>query len=116
MGSNLQTGHAVDQQVAALEAKLARRKEAQRNIDNGQKYVIGGALLALARKNDADRKYLLDMLEKHVKRPADVRRIRPIIEELKGATAERPAEKNAAARSTLTRPGTFETRPDTREI
>jgi hypothetical protein len=65
----------VDQEIALLEKKLAQKRESKRANENGEKYVIGGMMLALAETDPSSRKRLLELAQKHVTRPADVNRI-----------------------------------------
>ena len=63
-------------------------------LADGQKIIIGGMMLALAERDDSARKRLVELLEKHVTREADLRRIKPLIAELKNPTAAKSTEKN----------------------
>lgn len=89
----------INQEIAHLEAKLARMRESKRKLSDGQKVIIGGMMLALAEADPAAKKRLIELLEKNITRPADVRRIAPLVEQLKGVqaqTANAPgAEKKA---------------------
>lgn len=72
----------VEQQIAKTEAKLARLKDKARKLENGQKIVIGGMQLAIARKNPARAKQMLDDINQEVTRKTDLDRLEPIIKEL----------------------------------
>ena len=84
----------LEQEIADLQNKLARKQEAQRHLADGQKIIIGGMMLALAHQDDTSRKRLIELLEKHVTRDADLRRITPLIAELKNRTVANQTEKN----------------------
>lgn len=84
-----------EQRIAQLQAKLARERDALKKLEDGQKIIIGGMMLALAEREDASRKRLVDLLEKHVTRDADLRRIKPLIASLKNGTAGNGTEKKA---------------------
>lgn len=72
----------VKQQIAKAEAKLARLKDRERKLENGQKIVIGGLGLAIARKNPERAKQLLADIDQEVTRKVDYDRLEPIIREL----------------------------------
>lgn len=72
----------VKQQIAKAEAKLARLKDRERKLENGQKIVIGGLILAMARKNPERAKQLLADIDREVTRKVDYDRLQPIIREL----------------------------------
>lgn len=93
----------VDQIIATLEAQLAHQRERKRKLFDGQKVVIGGMMLSLAERDEGIRRQLIGWMEKQVTRPADVRRIRPVIEQLKGtSTAEgTPGKKAVPSRPQL---------------
>lgn len=73
----------VKQQIAKTEAKLARLKDRERKLENGQKIVIGGMSLALARKNPDRARQLLQDIEQEITRKTDLDRLEPIIKQLK---------------------------------
>ena len=68
-----------------MKQSLARKREAKKRLDDGQKIIIGGMMLSLAERDESARKRLVELLEKNVTREADVRRIHPIIEKLRTA-------------------------------
>lgn len=70
------------QQIAQLEAKIARLKAKDRALENGQKIIIGGIVLAAARTDPSLRKWLISEAAK-VSRPADAKRLAPLIDELR---------------------------------
>jgi hypothetical protein len=78
----------VDQEIALLEKKLALKRESQRKAETNQKIIVGGMMLALAEHDLVARKRLVELIEKHVKRPADVKRIEPLVAAMKEQTAE----------------------------
>jgi hypothetical protein len=79
----------IGQQIATAEATLARLRKQNRELENGQKIILGGMLLSAARKDATIRKWLLDEAISSVKRPADVKRLAPLLDELR-------QEKNAS--------------------
>jgi hypothetical protein len=83
----------VDQEIALLEKKLAQKRESKRANENGEKYIIGGMMLALAETDPAARKRLLELAQKHVTRPADVKRIAARLARWKAEFAAAPEAK-----------------------
>ena len=75
------------QQIAEYEAKIARLRMKDRALENGQKIVLGGMLLASARSSQKIARWVIDEIEKNVKRPIDLDRLKPLIEELKKSTS-----------------------------
>lgn len=73
----------VEQQIAKTEAKLARLKDKARKLENGQKIVIGGMQLSIARRNPQRAKQMLNDISEEVTRKTDLDRLEPIIKELK---------------------------------
>lgn len=80
MGDIVQT---LDQKIAEAEAKLARLKEKSRALENGQKIIIGGLLLAQAKKDPNIRKWLIENAEREITRDVDRNRLFPLLQELK---------------------------------
>jgi hypothetical protein len=55
----------LEQQLAELEQKTARLKDRIKKQDTAEKVVIGGMMLAYARKHPANAKRLLDIMHKY---------------------------------------------------
>lgn len=72
----------VEQKIAQKEAELARLKQKKRKLENAQKIVIGGMMLAMAKNNPTVSKKLLDWINEHVDRKTDLNRLESVIEEL----------------------------------
>lgn len=72
----------IRQKIAQKEAELARLREQSRALENGQKIVLGGMLLAAARTDAAVRRWLLDEAARVVTRDADKSRLAPLLDEL----------------------------------
>ncbi len=72
----------IKQQIAEAEARLARLKEKDRKLENGQKIVIGGAVLAEAKDNREFAIQLVELLQSRVTRKTDVDRLSSVIERL----------------------------------
>lgn len=73
----------INQKIAEAEAKLARLHQQSRQLENGQKIILGGMLLNVARKDQKIREWLINEADKSITREADKNRIAPLIEELK---------------------------------
>ena len=82
------------QQIATLEAKIARLREKDRALENGQKIIIGGMMITLARKDPKAAQRLIELIEQNVTRDVDKKRIDPLIQEFKnpGKPTDNPAE------------------------
>lgn len=80
----------IEQKIAQKEAELARLRNQSRALENGQKIILGGMLLAEARKDAKIRQWLLSMVQATVKRDVDQRRLASLIDEL--ATLDKPKE------------------------
>ncbi|WP_423812471.1 hypothetical protein [Pseudomonas asiatica] len=78
----------LEQKIAQKEAELARLREKSRALENGQKIILGGMLLAEARKDAKIRRWLLDMARATVKRDVDQKRLEPLLAELEAIKGE----------------------------
>lgn len=72
----------LEQKIAQKEDELARLKEQSRKLENGQKIIIGGMMLSLARNNPQRAKTLLEDIQREVTKKTDLDRMQPIIDEL----------------------------------
>lgn len=88
----------IEQQIAEAEAKLARLRNQSRQLENGQKIILGGMLLAAARHDPKIRGWVIKEADKAVTRDIDRKRLQPLIEELKAMGDAK--EPQAAASST----------------
>lgn len=71
----------LEQQLAELEQKAARLKEKIKKQDTAEKVVIGGMMLAYARKSPNNAKRLLDLMQSEL-REQDLKRVQRAIGEL----------------------------------
>lgn len=71
----------LEQQLAEAEARLARLKEKAKKADTAEKVVIGGMMLAYARKNPNNAKRLLELMQTEL-REQDLKRVQRAIDEL----------------------------------
>ena len=72
----------IDQKIAEAEAKLARLRQQSRALENGQKIILGGMLLAEARKEPRIRQWLIDKSNELITRDVDRTRLEPLLAEL----------------------------------
>ena len=72
----------LEQKIAALDAKIARLRHQSRQLETGQKIILGGMLLNAARKDSNIREWLLKEATQSVIREADKKRLTPLLEEL----------------------------------
>lgn len=70
------------QQIAQKEDELARLKDRIKKQDVGQKIVIGGLVLSIARENPKIAEWLLGEINSRVTRKEDLKRIEPLVAEL----------------------------------
>lgn len=72
----------IEQQIAAKEAELARLRNKRRELETGQKIILGGMLLKAARNDARIRDWVLKEAAKTVTRPNDQKRLQPLLDEL----------------------------------
>ena len=72
----------VEQQIAQAEAELARLKEKKRSLENGQKIILGGMLLAAARHDPNMAAWVIEKAGKAPLREIDRKRLAPLLSEL----------------------------------
>lgn len=72
----------LEQQLAQAEAKVARLKEKAKKQDTAEKVVIGGMMLAYARKSPNNAKRLLEIMQSEL-REQDLKRVQRAMGELK---------------------------------
>ena len=72
----------LEQQIAQKQDELARLKAKARQLENGEKIILGGMVLSIARKNPQYAKQLLEYINTEVNRESDKNRLRNIIAEL----------------------------------
>jgi len=82
----------LEQQIAAKEAELARLRNKRRELETGQKIILGGMLLRAAREDARIRDWVLKEATKTVTRPNDQKRLQPLLDEL--AAMPSPSEQN----------------------
>lgn len=85
----------LEQKIARKEAELNRLKEQSRKLENGQKIIIGGMMLSIARKDTQRAKTLLEDINREVTKKADLERMRGVIDELKAIISEASKTDNS---------------------
>ena len=78
----------LEQQIAQKQDELNRLKEKAKTLENGQKIVLGGMVLSVARKNPQFAIQLLNMIGNEINRDTDKKRLENIIDELKGIVSD----------------------------
>ena len=73
----------LEQQIAEAEARLARLRTQSRRLENGQKIILGGMLLAAARHDSKIRAWVIKESAQAVTRDVDKKRLAPLLKELK---------------------------------
>lgn len=73
----------LEQKIAALDAKIARLRRQSRKLETGQKIILGGMLLNAARQDKKIRGWLIEKAENTVTREADIKRLAPLLKDLK---------------------------------
>lgn len=73
----------LEQKIAQKEDEIARLKEQARKKENGQKIIIGGLMLSVAKNDSKVAKKLLDLIESQITRKTDLNRLDNVIEDLK---------------------------------
>lgn len=72
-----------EQLKAREQDRLARADTKAKSLQNGQKIIIGGMVLAMARKDAQLSNFLLAAIKQEVTRENDIKRLDDIISELK---------------------------------
>ena len=73
----------LEQKIAQKEDEIARLKAQARKKENGQKIVIGGLMLSVAKDDSRVAKQLLELIETQITRKTDLDRLDNVIDELK---------------------------------
>lgn len=76
------TTRTIEQQIAEAEARLARLRTQSRQLENGQKIILGGMVLAAARHDPRIRSWVIKEADKAVTRDIDKKRLQPLLDEL----------------------------------
>jgi len=88
---NNRTARTLEQQIAEAEARLARLRTQSRQLENGQKIILGGMLLAATKHNMKIRAWVLEEADKAITRDIDKKRLQPLLDELRGMDESKTA-------------------------
>ena len=80
----------LEEKIASKEAQLNALKEKKRETENGQKIIIGGMMLAMARKNPQVARKMIDWIANEVNRDTDKTRLESVVNELKKIADSQP--------------------------
>lgn len=72
----------IEQKIARKQDELNRLKTKQRKLETGQKVVIGGMMLSLAKDDHQIAEQLLNLIGKHITRKTDLDRLESVIDDL----------------------------------
>lgn len=111
-GTKTRTMKTTAQLIAEREADLARLKAKDTQLANGQKIILGGMLLSLAKKDTDLASKVLRWIGDNVKRKEDKKRLEPVIAELEEIILNSNTAKNGADAS-LDAPETHQMPPST---
>ena len=81
--NNARASRTLEQQIAEAEARLARLRTQSRQLENGQKIILGGMLLAATRHDPKIRAWVLEEAHKAITRDVDKKRLQPLLDELR---------------------------------
>ena len=73
----------IEQKIAQKEDEINRLKEQKRKKETGQKVIIGGLMLSVAKNDSKVAKQILDLIESQITRKTDLNRLDNVIEDLK---------------------------------
>jgi len=79
----------LEQKIAQAEARLARLRTRSRKLENGQKIIVGGMVIAAARRDPAMAQMLASLAQRSM-REIDRKRLAPLLEELAALHAKPP--------------------------
>lgn len=96
----------IDQKLARNEAERDRLMAKKNSLENGQKIIIGGMFLSLAKSNGNIAQFIIDNANTHVTRPADQKRIAPLLDEMRKWTNKPTADdETSISKEFLSKPG-----------
>jgi hypothetical protein len=73
----------IEQKIARKQDELNRLKTKQRKLETGQKVIIGGMMLSLAKDDPQIAEQLLNLIGKNITRKTDLDRLEDVITELR---------------------------------
>lgn len=72
----------IEQKIAQKEDEINRLKEQKRKKETGQKVIIGGLMLSVAKNDSKLAKQLLELIESKIERKSDLKRLDDVIANL----------------------------------
>ena len=72
----------IEQKIAQKEDEINRLKEQKRKKETGQKVIIGGLMLSVAKNDSKVAKQLLELIESKIERKSDLKRLDDVIANL----------------------------------
>lgn len=84
----------IEQKIAQKEAELARLKMQARKLETGQKVIIGGMILSIARREKQRAEILLNDIQREVTKKTDLDRLQPILDELQEIVNKAREDRN----------------------
>lgn len=85
----------IKQQIAELEAKLARAREKDRARDTRCKIIAGAVVITEALKDPGRARHLVQLLDTHVTRDVDKAAIADLVKQLHGVREQQPTAAQA---------------------
>ncbi|MBH0007682.1 hypothetical protein [Psychrobacter sp. SWN149] len=75
----------IEQKIARKQDELNRLKTKQRKLETGQKVIIGGMILSLAKDDPQIAEQLLKWIDSNITRKTDLDRLEDVITELRNS-------------------------------
>lgn len=75
----------IEQKIARKQDELNRLKTKQRKLETGQKVIIGGMMLSLAKDDPQIAEQLLKWIDSNITRKTDLDRLEDVITELRSS-------------------------------
>ena len=75
----------IEQKIARKQDELNRLKTKQRKLETGQKVIIGGMMLSMAKDDPQIAEQMLNWIGKHITRKTDLDRLEDVITELRSS-------------------------------
>lgn len=97
----------LQQRIAKTEEKLINLKEKAKKKDNAEKAIIGGAMLAYAKKSPNNAKYLLEIIRSEQSKQ-NLKCIQKIVSELENIVAQATPATKRKARKKVTKENKIE--------
>ena len=73
----------IEQKIARKQDELNRLKTKQRKLETGQKVIVGGMMLSLAKDDPQIAEQLLNLIDRQITRKTDLDRLEDVITELR---------------------------------